>query len=228
MRMYQQALAIQRDIGERRYYAASLFSLGRVLRQKGDADEAKRSLEEGLSTLQQLGEKGGVAEDQLPLADLACDSGRPAEAETLARAAIGEFHREKATDNEILAGALLSRSLLQQGKLNEARQAIATALKLSEKSKDVTVRMPLGIQVAYFRAAAKDFRSADLAARQVLAQATRLGFVRIQFEASLALGEIEMKAGNRVAARIQLERVEQNARAKGFELIARKATAARA
>lgn len=91
----------------------------------------------------------------MALGELACDSGRATEAETLARVAIEEFRREKEADDEISGESLLSRSLLQQGKLNQAQEAIAAALTLSKKSRDVTVRMPLEIQSAYVRAAAK-------------------------------------------------------------------------
>jgi hypothetical protein len=87
--------------------------------------------------------------------------------------------------------------------------------------------MPLEIQVAYVRAATRDLRGAEEAARNVLAKASQLGFVRFQLEASLALGVIEMKAGKPAVGRPQLLRLEKNARAKGFELIAHKAAAAR-
>ena len=48
-----------------------------------------------------------------------------------------------------------------------------------------------------------------------------------QFEARLALGELEKKSGHIGAAQAQLASLEKAARAKGFGLIARKAAAAR-
>ena len=225
MEMYQQALPIQREIGERTYYAASLTSLGRALRQQGDANGATKSVEEALSIYQQLGEKGNAAETSLVLVDLACDSGRAADAEQMARAAIQEFHAEKVTDDEILGEVLLSRSTLEQGKLDESKKAIARAAKLSERSGNVTVRMPREIQSAYVRAAAKDFSGAEHIANQVLAEAGRLGFVGLQFEAALALGEIQIEGGNRDAGRNRLKQLEKSAQSKGFALIAQKAAA---
>jgi eukaryotic-like serine/threonine-protein kinase len=228
LRVDQEALDTLHEGGQRHYYAGTLVMAGQVLQQQGDLDNAQKNYVAARSMQEQLGEKGPAAATDLALAELDCDSGKAAEAEPLIRAALQQFQAEKDINNEIAAGALLSRSLLQQGKLNQAQQAIATVLTLSGKSRDVTVRMPLEIQDAYVRAAAKDFGGAEHSARHVLAEATQLGFVRVQFEASLALGEIEIKAGDRVAARTRLERVEKNARAKGFELIARKAAAARA
>ena len=50
--------------------------------------------------------------------------------------------------------------------------------------------------------------------------------VRIQLEASLAIGEIQEKGPNKAQARDRLVKVANDARSKGFELIAREALAA--
>jgi len=47
-----------------------------------------------------------------------------------------------------------------------------------------------------------------------------------QFEARLALGQIEMQSGKSSAGRPHLETLEKDARAKAYFLIARKAAAA--
>ena len=227
MQMYQQAVSIQREIDDKSYYAASLVSIGKLRRQKADKDGAKKIYEEALSLRWQLGEKGTAAETQLALGELDCDTGQPSEAESLARAAIQEFKAEREVDREIQSEALLSRSLLQQGKLEGAQNAITRALRLSGKSSDVTVRLPLAIQNAYTRVAAKDLPEAELLVRNVLVEANKLGFVRIELEASLAIGEIQMKGKNPNLGRKRLEETETTARSKGFELIARRASAAR-
>src|SRR6202035_4683320 len=103
------------------------------------------------------------------------------------------FQAEKEADREIQSETLLARSLLQQGKLKDAQDAITRALVLSGRSSDVTVRLPLAIQNAYTRAAARDLPEAERLAGNVLVEANKLGFVRIELEASLALGEIQMK-----------------------------------
>jgi eukaryotic-like serine/threonine-protein kinase len=227
MQMYQQAVNIQHEIDDKSYYAASLMSIGRLRRQKGDNDGARKIDEEALSLRRQLGEKGGAAEAQVALGELDCDSGQAAEAETLARAAIQEFRVEREINPQIQSEALLTRSLLQQGKLEDAQMAIARALTLSKKSSDVTVRLPLAIQNAYTRAAAKDLPEGERLARSALVEANKLGFVRIELEASLAIGEIQLKGKNPTLGRKRLEETEKSARSKGFELIARKASAAR-
>jgi tetratricopeptide (TPR) repeat protein len=227
MQMYQEAVDIQREIDDKSYYAVSLMSMGRLRRQRGDSDGARKNYEEALALRQQSGEKGLAADAQVALGELDCDSGRASEAETLAREAIQEFRAEREADPEIQSEALLSRSLLQQGNLEDARKAVTRALTLSKKSSDVTIRLPLAIQNAYTQAAAKDLPDAERLARNVLVEAHKLGFVRIELEASLAIGEIQLKGRNPALGRKQLEETEQKAHSAGFELIARKASAAR-
>jgi hypothetical protein len=60
----------------------------------------------------------------------------------------------------------------------------------------------------------------------MLAEATKFGYLPYQFEARLAIGEIEMQSGMSSIARPHLEALERDARAKAFLLIARKAAAA--
>jgi tetratricopeptide (TPR) repeat protein len=227
LKVDQQALDSLRQGGQRHYYADSLVMLGRILQQEGDMDTALKNYVEAKSIQQQLGEKGPGAETDLAFAELDCDSDKAAQGESMARAALNEFQAEKDMNHQIAAGTLLSRALLQQGRTTEAQHAVAAALTLSRKSGDVTIRMPLEIQVAYVRAATRDLRGAEEAARNVFAKASQLGFVRFQLEASLALGVIEMKASKPAVGRPRLLRLEKNARAKGFELIAHKAAAAR-
>lgn len=60
-----------------------------------------------------------------------------------------------------------------------------------------------------------------------LAGARKLGFWGIEFDAQLALGEIEKKSGHADAGRCRLAALERDAKAVGFGLMARKAAAAR-
>jgi len=222
--MYQRASEIQREIDDSSYYAGTLVSIGRVRRQRGDSDGAKKAYEESLALRERLGEKGTTAEAQVALAELACDLGQPAQAEKLAAGAVREFQVEQEADNELMAETVLLRSLLQQGKLGDARKADAFGNALYEKSKDVTIRFPFAIESAYAKAA-NDLAGAERLAREVAAEADKLGLVRIQLEASLAIGEIEQKGPNQAQGRVRLAKLANDARAKGFALIAREASA---
>ncbi|MGA9304237.1 MAG: hypothetical protein WBW31_02415 [Candidatus Sulfotelmatobacter sp.] len=80
---------------------------------------------------------------------------------------------------------------------------------------------------AYVTAAEKNLGGAETSAQEALAQARKLGLFRLQLEASLALGEVQMQRKNPDVGRKRLEETAQTARSKGFELIARRAIAAR-
>jgi len=222
-RMYQQELTTMRDTGAKVLYASTLVEVGKVLRQQAEADKARQAYLEALSLQEELGNKSDAAETRLALAELDCDSGKGTEAEQLSRAAVEVFRADAYAEDEIFAQSMLSRALLQQGKLDEARAAIAEAVGLSEKSQDVSVRIPVIIDHAYVMAAGKNLGGAETTAQEALTRAYNLGLFRLQLEASLALGQIQMTGPNRAAGSSRLNSLEKTARARGFELIARKA-----
>jgi serine/threonine protein kinase/tetratricopeptide (TPR) repeat protein len=222
-KMYQQASAIQREIGGKNFYASTLTEMGRVFRQQAKLDEAQQAYGESLSLEEELGNKSDAAETRLALAELDCDSGKGTEAEQLSREAVEAFRADTYADEAIFAQSMLSRALLQQGKLDEARSAIAEAVRLSEKSQDVIVRIPVILDHAYVMAAGKNQSGAEATAQKALTQARNLGLYRLQLESSLALGQIQLTGPNPSAGRARLQALEKGARAKGFELIARKA-----
>jgi tetratricopeptide (TPR) repeat protein len=227
MKMYQQASAIQREIHDTSYYAATLFSIGQVKRLRGDIDGAKKIFEESLALRQQTGEKGKVAEVNVALGELAVDSGQAALAEKLARQAIPEFQAESEADAELQAQGLLIESLLQQGKLDDVKDVIERGHALYDKSRDVTIRLPFAIEHAHAKAAAGDLAGAERLARNVLVEANKSGLAPIQFEASLTICEIQIKGKNHAMVRVQLAELAKNTRARGFELIARRADTTR-
>ena len=61
----------------------------------------------------------------------------------------------------------------------------------------------------------------------VVREARKFGYGILQFEAQLALYEIDLKSPRTATARIQLISFEKAARAKGYDLIARKASVLR-
>jgi eukaryotic-like serine/threonine-protein kinase len=225
-KMYQEASSIEQEMGRKIIYASTLTQMGRVLRQQGKAAEAEQAYRESLSLEEQLGDKSDAAESQLALAELDCDSGKAAEAEQLSRAAVEAFRADAYTDEESLAQSTLSRALLQEGKGDEARSAMADAVRLSQKSQDVIVRIPVMIDHAYVMAAGENLGGAEAIAQEALTQARNLILFRLQLEASLALGKVQMRRRNPGMGRKRLEQTEQNARSKGFELIAQEASAA--
>jgi eukaryotic-like serine/threonine-protein kinase len=220
---YQQASAIQHDVGEKTAYADTLLQIGRMFRQQAKADQARQSYVEALSIQEQLGDKSDAAETRLALAELACDSGKGTEAEQLSRAALEVFRTNAYTVQEISAQTLLSRSLLQQGQIDAARAVAAEAVRQSQKTQAASVQIPVLLDRACVMSAGKDFTEGAAAAHEALTRAQKLGLFRLQLEALLTLGQIELAGKNQIAGRARLKAIAENAHAKGFELIARKA-----
>ena len=223
--MFQQAATIQLQIDDKGYYADTLTSMGEVHRQRDDLDGAKKLFDQAVSIRQQLGDAGSVAQAELPLVELACDSNLGGTGEKFARDAAQEFQKENESDEQILALAWLSRALVQEGKVSDAQAAIVQATTLSAKSSDAATHLVFEIADAYTQSAAADFSGAEHSAKSAFTQASKLGFVQTRLEASLALGKIEMKGANSAAGRATLQQLAKDARARGFTLIARKASA---
>jgi tetratricopeptide (TPR) repeat protein len=191
---------------------------------QGKLDDARKMLDQALATQHQLGEMESAAATRVALAELDCDSGRAGEAEALTRAAMQVFEEQKEPNDEMFAAAILSRSLLEQGKREEAAAVLEAPLKLAEKSSTVTARLSVILAHAEVLAATNHLTSAERAARLALAEAPKDLF-HLRLEASLALAEIQTKGMSAAEGRRRFEEVARTAQAKGFELIARRAAA---
>lgn len=228
-KMFEESLSIHRKIGNKGFSAHSLFGLGDVLSSGGNLDAARKRHEEALALRNEIGEKLWAAVSRLALAALLIEQGRPAEAESKVREAAKEFRGEKRfAYGEISAYELLARSLLAQSKFAGAQKAIDRANALLRGSELLSDRLSVAITAARVQAPASGKRAeAVKSLESVLAEATRTGHLGLQFEARLALGEIEMQSGKTAAGRARLKALEKEAAAKGFGLIARKAAAAK-
>jgi serine/threonine protein kinase/tetratricopeptide (TPR) repeat protein len=223
-RIFIEAEGIAREVGSKRMLAHALSELGDISLQSGNFGDARRQYDEALEIRNGMGEKGNAAITRLGLAAVAMEEQQPAQAATMARAAEEELRAEKHIDGQALANVVLGKSLLAQGKLSDAQEAIDRATSLA---KSPEMRFQAAIVAARVRAASGKFAEASKALKATLAEATRLGFIRVQLEARLALGEAEMTSGKSAAGRSRLEALRQDASARGFALIARKAATTR-
>ena len=113
-----------------------------------------------------------------------------------------------------------------QDKIADAQNAIAKASELTKKGGDTNVRLLVAIEAAILRASSggpADRSEAKNALLAALTEATKNDLVGVQFQARFALALIEIKAGDRAAAHVDLNLLAQDATEKGFLLIARKA-----
>jgi tetratricopeptide (TPR) repeat protein/predicted Ser/Thr protein kinase len=224
-KMFEQALTIKRNLHNRHSEAYTLSALGDLLLYEGDIPPARKAHEDALAIRTQLGEKGTAAQDSLALARLTLEDGHPEEALAAARKAVADFHTQNQADYEAAAHTLTARCLLQSGKLAEAKAEIQQAEKLV-KTDDQVAHLPVAIASARIATASGDPATARKILDETLAEATKANLLYYQYDARLALGELEIKSGKVAAGRAQLTTLERDAEGKGFLLIARKAATA--
>src|SRR3984893_4995476 len=114
-----------------------------------------------------------------------------------------------------MARAVLARALLAQNRLDEARKAIVQSSALLGKSEDREAS--LGLRITEGRVAAASGQT-SVAAKTIEAtrrEAAKAGLVGAEFEARLALGELEMKSGKGAAGRSNETVGEQRVTAAG-------------
>jgi hypothetical protein len=114
-------------------------------------------------------------------------------------------------------------ALLDSGDAVGAGTQIEQASSLAQQANDRNLKLTTVIAKARIDAASAKQQDALKALAAVEKDARTAGLVAIEFEARLALGEVEGKAGQTAKARGTLNALAQEAKAKGFNLIAAKA-----
>jgi hypothetical protein len=115
--------------------------------------------------------------------------------------------------------------LFAQGKPSEATAAIHHAANLVTANTSFPVQFEVSLAAARIQAASGSGGLADARKKlqSTLAEAARHGYVRYVYETRLAMGELGLKSGNAAESRARLQALGNEAAAKGFGLIARKA-----
>ncbi len=220
--LLRQSTAALREIGDRASAAQVDVGLARTLMAQGDLTGAGKILAEALATNQEVGAKGDAALDRVMLAEIAFEQGHPEHFEASVRSAIDELKRERRNGDQAEAEAVRAQALLAQGKTAEASESIQTALAI--KSSEHLASFRVSVAAAELDAARGRAAVAIRNLQVAVATAKQTGCVACQFEARLALGKIEVKSGSTAAGRNRLRQLQEDAHAKGFELIAQKAT----
>ncbi len=204
--------------------ARSLDSLGDVQLARGNLEGARQDYDQALKLQQSLDQKNEGAYSQIFLAVLALEEKKPEDAKKLAQDAATELAAEKDAGGEAQARGTLALALLQSGDVAGARGQIEQASSLAQQANDRNLKLMIAIAKARIDAASGKNDEALKALAAAQKEARSAGLVAIEFEARLALGEVEMKADNTAAGRATLRALAQEAKAKGFNLIAAKAS----
>jgi serine/threonine protein kinase len=163
-------------------------------------------------------------------ARVALDQGAPYEARDLAQKAVDVARRASRRDAEAAAAGLVVLTWLAEKNFPAVQQALGLIEQGPPATGNRLMRMFADLAVWRGRAATAETPDANLRAKQnigaVLRAAASTGDVAIEFEARLALGEVEMAAGDVTWGRSRLLTLAHDAAAKGFARLAKRAAAA--
>ncbi len=226
-------VARKRKSGDSFYLVFGLNQLSEILTAQADLAGARQNAAEALSIAQKTGAKFEAAQSQLKLAILHLEEGRAAQAEPVIRDALAVFRSEKMRDDELQALLILSRCLLMQNKPADAQAVMNDARQVSVSTQNPANHLLFAIAEARVKTAQPTTGSSALFARETHSSllhcvnaARSLGFASLEYEARLALSELEVKM-SASRARQPLAALQRDAHTSGFELIARKAAALR-
>jgi predicted negative regulator of RcsB-dependent stress response len=212
---------MQREHGTKGNLAYTLDAFGDLLVATGDLSGAEQRYKDAMS----IPDGTDAAVSRTGLAMVLIEKGEASQAEGYVRPGLQEFRSKKDADNEILAGIVLVRALLEQKKFPEAQQEIGPLNRLATASSQRNLRY--GALIISGRLQSALDRSAvteALSSLQKVAQnAKKAGMPGPELEARLAIGEIELAHGQAARAQRDLSAVQKEAAADGFIGIATRA-----
>ena len=209
----------------------ALACMGDIHVAQADLAQARAAYDRALNVLKTAGASRYAAETQVAAARLSIEEGHADDADAPLRSAIAKLQKENDTAGEIVARAVLVRVLLSNGTIvqyAEAQKQVNAAAGLVTPLQNPQPRLELTIAAARTAAALGAEAKARPALDGAIAETGRFGFLALNYEARLALGQIQMNSGKTGAGRFTLHAVEKDATTQGFLLIARQARAAAA
>jgi DNA-binding winged helix-turn-helix (wHTH) protein/tetratricopeptide (TPR) repeat protein/TolB-like protein len=228
-RRYSEALEICRQLGNRSREASGLSSLARVQRIEGDTPEARRNAAEAIAKFQEVGDKIEVAHVRLQVAEMELDEGKNAQAASAARGADAIFEEAQAGRYAAEAKLILARALLAQGQFGDARTVIEQVMTIANASHNSQMELASSITHAVAQSASgkpADLSEASERLNKLIGEANTAAFTELALEASLALGEIELRMGKLPTGRARLDALKKKSEDEGVLLVSLKASTA--
>jgi len=220
-RYANQALATCKQLNLKSSMGVALVALGDTAFAEDDLSAAEQDYQQALSIRTEIGEKGGIANSWLSLAELDLEKKNFKSAAKLTDDAAEEFHNQHNDDEEAMARDLAARVKRAEGDEKGAQEEAGKSRHLNVQDK--TVRSSLDLTEAVLSA---DTGKPDTAARQfnaTIERSQQMKLLHYEFKARLARGEAGLKSGASPAATLDLQRLQKEALEKGFKLIAGKA-----
>jgi tetratricopeptide (TPR) repeat protein/TolB-like protein len=222
----QDSIALGRQISLKPFLVWALSVLGDTQFAEGDLSGARKSQEEALGYAKELGRRRDIAQIELELAQISVEEGHPENAEKPLRDAIAEFQTEKQPDSEAQGHGELAVTLLELGNRDAAEKEADRALQMVTSSQNARARFAVSSAASHVLVATGRSAEARKIVDKSLPLAAKPGNVPYQFDLRFARCEIAAAQNPSAATHACMNAIEQDATAKGFLLIARKAGAA--
>ena len=216
------------DTSSQDLIAEALVQEGAVAAARGKSDLGKKRYQDAQAQYTKIGNRSGVAQCDLLLADLELDQCENHAAEADAHSALVQFLQLQFKDPEAQAGALLALALVAEGSLSDAASNLEKAKRLAKDTQDPDIKITLALADGRLRAAKGQPEEALHDLTGTLEEAQQAGLRRKALAVELTMGEIEMERGNRRHASEVLTGLERDARSHGFFAVAERAALARA
>jgi DNA-binding winged helix-turn-helix (wHTH) protein/TolB-like protein len=226
-RGYTEALALCRSLHDASGAARHEDDRASVLFAEDRLAEADRAFQDALAARGKAGEEDAAAQTRMSLAQLRIEEGHPAEGLALARQSAQAFAAMHQSGNTALA---LATAALAETALHQLPAAAADGDRAQAAIRDNRQNQPhLFVLLAQSRveAAAGHLAAARSLAEAAHARAGKARALAFLLEARLLLGELDLRDPARAdAGASRLRELAQEARARKFLLIARKAETA--
>jgi tetratricopeptide (TPR) repeat protein len=216
----QNSLRLRTEMDDKGDVARSLMNTGDVLMAQAEVAAAKQDYLQALKIQEELGQKDYAAYTRTSLSIHAAQEKKFAEAKSYAEQAAAELSVEKDKDGEGQARAALAEALRGLANLTAARQQIQQAEKLAQDANDPSLKLRAAIVRAKIDADAGQMAEALRGLQSAQKKAHRAGLLATEFQARLALGEVKIRTGRPLEGQALLKALAQDAKAKGFELVA--------
>lgn len=221
--LYTNALELSRKAGDVSGTGGRLCDLANVVLDQGDTAAARRYAAEALNLSQRRKERPPAAEAQAIMARVSLVEQKFPEAASLAGQAAAEFHAEGNRPAEAVARALLGLAELGEHRRPEALQSERQALSLLQNVDENGCRLPVKIGAARIEAATGNASGARKLVEQARELAEKAHWLAYVLEARLVAAELDLGGNQRALAQQQIQRIGEEARQSGFQLISREA-----
>jgi serine/threonine protein kinase/Tfp pilus assembly protein PilF/thioredoxin-like negative regulator of GroEL len=248
MQACKQSLSVARETDEKSEIARALAMEAIILIDQGKLSEAKKNWEEAMQIDKDARWVSSVTWDLLltegKLKDLTAEYDnakkdfdgeiriamlkkdvKPAESRKLALKVLNE-KKDLAVNLKAILHSIIAQTYLNEGNIVEAERALADVESLRDQiSEFFSDRITVDLVQARLFSAKGDHRKANELLQALLIETQKAGYVPLEYEVRLTLGEIQLKSGKQKEGTSTLEKMKSDASKNGYLFVSNKASA---